>query len=410
MTTNSTSTCDVLVVGAGPAGIAAAITLHRAGRSVVVIDKARFPRDKCCGDGLTTLALRELEALGLVPDDVDDWHDVDAAVLRSPSGREITVPLPDRGRYAAIAPRISLDHALVELARRIGVDVRDGHGFSALDAADADHVDVDVDGYGTVRCRYVVAADGMWSAVRKAVGAGIDGYRGEWHAFRQYARNVTGRASDSLIVWFERDLLPGYAWSFPLPGNRVNVGFGVLREDDRRVSDMAALWRDLLTRPHVVEALGPDAEFEGRHTAWPIPARVDDVTLTSGRTLFVGDAAAATDVMTGEGIGQALLTGRLAAEAVVAGGALAPEATASHYERAVAAELFADHRMSKRLGAVLKHPVGARGAIRVVGASGDWGRRNFARWMFEDEPRAIATSPRRWHRDMLARAGAYADG
>ena len=65
--------------------------------------------------------------------------------------------------------------------------------------------------------------------------------------------------------------------------------------------------------------------------------------------------------------------------------------------------------MSKRLGAVLKHPTGARGAIRVVEASGDWGRRNFARWMFEDEPRAIATSPRRWHRDFLARPGAYVD-
>jgi geranylgeranyl reductase family protein len=399
----------VLVVGAGPAGIAAAITLHRAGRSVVVIDKATFPRDKCCGDGLTTLALRELEALGLSPDDVDDWYDVDAATLRSPSGREVTIPLPDCGRYAAIAPRISLDHSLVELARRRGVDVLDGHGFSGVDTSRTDRIDVQVDGFGVIGCRYLVAADGMWSPVRKAVGAGLEGYRGEWHAFRQYARNVTGPAADRLIVWFEEDLLPGYAWSFPLPGDRVNIGFGVLRDGERKVSDMGALWRDLLSRQHVVEALGPHVELEGRHTAWPIPARVDEIALTHGRTLFVGDAAAATDVMTGEGIGQALLTGRLAAEAVVNGGALEPEATAESYERSVRAELFADHRMSKRLGAVLKHPTGARGAIRVVGASGDWGRRNFARWMFEDEPRAIATSPRRWHRGVLSRPGAYSD-
>jgi flavin-dependent dehydrogenase len=141
--------------------------------------------------------------------------------------------------------------------------------------------------------------------------------------------------------------------------------------------------------------------------AWPIPSRIDEIPLTSGRVLFVGDAAAATDVMTGEGIGQALLTGRLAAEALVAEGGTHPAAAALHYERAVAAELFADHRMSKRLGAVLKHTAGARGAIRVVAASGERGRRNFARWMFEDEPRAIATSPRRWHRRFLARPGAY---
>ncbi len=399
----------MLIVGAGPAGIAAAITLERAGRSVIVIDKAQFPRDKCCGDGLTTLALRELESLGLVPDEVDDWYDVDAAWLRSPSGREITVPLPDRGRYAAVAPRISLDDALVRLARRSGVDVFDGHGFDGIDQTHPDHLDVAVDAFGTVRCRYVIAADGMWSPVRKATGARLDGYRGEWHAFRQYASNVTGPAADRLIVWFEDDLLPGYAWSFPLPGNRVNIGFGVLRSGDRKISDMAALWRDLLGRPHVVEALGDDVELEGRHMAWPIPARVDEISLTRGRTLFVGDAAAATDVMTGEGIGQALLTGRLAAESVIDGGARQPDRVAAGYERAVEAELFADHRMSKRLGVVLQHSIGARGAIRIVGASGEWGRRNFARWMFEDEPRAIATSPRRWHHDFLSRPGAYAD-
>ena len=400
-------TCDVLIVGAGPAGTAAAITLHDAGRTSIVIDKASFPRDKCCGDGLTTLALRELEALGLEPDRVDGWLDVDAAWLRSPSGREVKVPLPPIGTYAAVAPRRTLDAELVQVARRRGVAVHDGHGFTAIDTESPDRVDVQVDGLGTVRCRYVIAADGMWSPVRKALGANIEGYRGEWHAFRQYARHVSGPAAERLIVWFEEDLLPGYAWSFPLPGNRANIGFGVLREEGRRVQDMADLWRDLLARPHVVEALGPDVELEGRHTAWPIPARIDELSLASGRVLFVGDAAAATDVMTGEGIGQALSTGRFAAEAIVAGGALQPDQVRSDYEREVERHLFADHRMSKRLGAVLKHPAGARGAIRIVAASGEWGRRNFARWMFEDEPRAIATSPRRWHRDFLARPGAY---
>ena len=398
---------DVVIVGAGPAGCAAAIELRRAGRSVVVLDKATFPRDKCCGDGLTTLALRELESLGLQPAGVRSWIGVDGAWLRSPSGRAVHVPLPDGpGLYAAVAARRDLDAALVDVARASGADVRDGVGFTGL-AQRSDHVDVETDGLGTLRCRYVVAADGMWSPVRKAAGAAVPGYRGEWHAFRQYVSGVTGAAARQLIVWFEPDLLPGYAWSFPLPGGRANVGFGVLREQGRRVQDMAELWRDLLERPHVVEALGPGHVMEGRHTAWPIPARVDDISLSRGRVLFTGDAAAATDVMTGEGIGQALVTGRLAASAIAAGGALQPDVVADRYERDVEAHLFADHRMSKRLGRVLRHPLGARGAIRVVGASGEWGRRNFARWMFEDEPRAIVTSPRRWHQQILSRPGAY---
>ena len=80
---------DVVVVGGGPAGAAAAITLARAGRDVRAVDKATFPRDKCCGDGLTTGALRLLEALGLDPATVPSWQRVDDVVVRSPSGRDV---------------------------------------------------------------------------------------------------------------------------------------------------------------------------------------------------------------------------------------------------------------------------------------------------------------------------------
>ena len=398
------SATDVLVVGGGPAGTAAAIELARAGRSVTLIDRAVFPRDKCCGDGLTTLALRELEHLAFDPAAVADWFDVDGASLRSPSGRSVDVPLTGPGRYAAVAPRLQLDNALVDLARDAGVDVRDGTAFESLEMCD-DHVIVSA-GAGTIAARYVVAADGMWSPVRKSLGLNEPGYLGEWHGFRQYANGVTGTAATQLHVWFEEDLLPGYAWSFPLPNGRVNIGFGVLRDGVRKTKDMKALWTDLLQRPHVVAALGADFQLEDRHTAWPIPARIDEAVLARGRVLFTGDAAMATDVMTGEGIGQALLTGRLAAEAIIAAGAMQPEIAAGIYAREVEHHLHADHKMSLTLGKVLAKPWGARGAIRVVAASGAWGKRNFARWMFEDEPRAVVLTPSRWHRQFLKRPGA----
>lgn len=400
-------TCDVLIVGAGPAGTAAAITATRHGLKVIVIDKATFPRDKCCGDGLTTLALRELEKLQFDPSTVPSWQDIDAAWLRSPSGREVRLPMPTSGKFAAITPRLELDNALVIQARNAGVTILENCSYDSM-TVNTESVCVSVTHDNNpllITASWLIAADGMWSPVRKSLGVSESGYLGEWHAFRQYANNVTGVANERLIVWFEKDLLPGYAWSFPLPNNRVNIGFGVVRDGKRRIQDMKDVWADLLQRPHVVEALGPDFVLEDRHNAWPIPARIDEAITGSGRVLFVGDAAMASDTLTGEGIGQALLTGSLAADAIVRGGL--PVEVRSTYAQSVKHHLFADHSMSLRLSKILAHGRGARGAIAIVGKSGEWGKRNFARWMFEDEPRALALTPKRWHRRMFRLKGPY---
>lgn len=401
------TTLDAVVVGAGPAGIAAALMLKRAGRDVVVIDKATFPRDKCCGDGLTTGALRILDELGFDPATVPSWSPCTDVRLRSPRGREIRLSLPDseHGTFAAIAPRNELDHALVQLAVNSGIPVHEGHSFTRVEEND-DSCIVHAEGLEPLQTRFVIAADGMWSPVRKSLGKSESGYLGEWHAFRQYARNVTGPAANRLYVWFDEDLLPGYAWSFPLAGNRANVGFGILRGGELSVQDMKALWPDILARPHVREALGNDVEMEDRHTAWPIPARVTTATLSTGRVLFVGDAACVTDALTGEGIGQALLSGQLAARAIVTCGARDSRVARDTFERLMRSHFFADHRMSVTLGAILRSPLGARGALRLANIN-DWTRRNFVRWMFEDEPRAAAFTPKRWHRGFLKRDGAF---
>lgn len=416
MTTGPTP--DLVVVGAGPAGCAAAIEARRHGLDVLVVDRARFPRDKICGDGLTTSALRELEALGLDPATVPSWTVVEDVSVRAPEGREIVLPLPrDRGMFGAVARRSELDLALVELTRSTGAVVLEGRAVTGIDPSDAD-VTVHLaggEGAGGQRAdgerivaRHLIAADGMWSPTRKFLGIDEPDYRGEWHAFRQYLRDVSPRASRDLMVWFEPDLLPGYAWSFPLADGSANVGFGILRgETGYSVPAMAQVWRELLARPHIRDFLGPDATPEGPHRAWPIPAHVGRARLSVGRVLFTGDAATAADPMTGEGIGQALQTGRWAAAAIAAHPD-APLLAARAYELAVRRHLAEDHRFAERLMTVLRHPLGATVALRIV-ATSDWTRRNFGRWMFEDYPRAFVLTPSRWTTEVFDAPGAYRD-
>ena len=110
--------------------------------------------------------------------------------------------------------------------------------------------------------------------------------------------------------------------------------------------------------------------------------------------------------MTGEGIGQALLTGVLAAQAILDPSSRSASESAAQYAKHARQHLSADHHMSSLLGKMLSRPLIARGAVRIVGLN-NWTRSNFARWMFEDEARAVVLTPRRWHRKFLKQRGAY---
>jgi geranylgeranyl reductase family protein len=401
---------DVAVIGAGPAGAAAAITLARLGRSVVLVDKARFPRDKCCGDGLTTAALRHLEDLGLDPASVPSWEPVREVVVAVPRGRRVSLPFPEgSGQFAASARRVDLDAALANLAVSSGAVLMEGHGVVGV----ARHEDgatlaIDLDDGGRVTAPYAIAADGMWSPVRKALGLGPPGYLGDWSAGRQYFRGC-GPEARKLWVWFEPDMCPGYAWSFPLPDGMANVGYGVRRGPRSAANGLRGQNIDLLRRPHIARVLGSTAVPTGPWKAWPIPTQIGRTALSGlgGRVLFVGDAARACDPMTGEGIAQALETGVAAARAVAAAGPQRPRDAGARYGRRMRWGMAIDDGLVVQLSKVLAHPRGAGGALRIVDKT-EWGRRHFVRWMFEDYPRAVIMTPHRWRRGLLSRPGAFA--
>jgi len=196
-----------------------------------------------------------------------------------------------------------------------------------------------------------------------------------------------------MVVWFERDLLPGYAWAFPLADGAINVGFGIRRGGELSTQDMKQLWPELLQRQHVVDILGPQPVPEAPHRAWPIPARLGRRSLTRGRVFFAGDAAAATDPMTGEGIGQAIETGRLAAHAITT--SRSANEAAVGYRRSVTKGMVRDHRLAGGLSRMLSNQAITETALALT-ASTSWTSRHFALWLFEAYPRATAFNPYRW--------------
>jgi menaquinone-9 beta-reductase len=405
-------TADVVVVGAGPAGSAAAITLARLGRRVTLVDKATFPRDKCCGDGLTTAALRLLAGLGLDPSNVKSWEPVTEAHVVSTHGYEVRLPLPKDGtQFGASAKRADLDAALFELASREGAETIDGNAVTAVEGIHGPTrhagVSVQLESGDTINAQYVIASDGMWSPVRKLIGEGDSGYLGEWQAGRIYYENV-GPDANKLWVWFEPDMIPGYAWSFPLPGGAANVGYGVIRRPGESLGELKGQRIDFTERPHIAAVLGPDARPAGSWKAWPIPARIGETRVTGldGRILFAGDAARACDPMTGEGIAQAIETAENAAKAICEAGPDRPHAAARRYERQIRWGIALDNRLAGDLSGLLAHRRGSTWALQFVDRS-DWCRRNFARWMFEDYPRAALITPHRWRRRMFSETGAY---
>ena len=401
-----TDSNDVVVAGGGPAGAAAAITLARLGRRVTIVDKATFPRDKCCGDGLTAAALRRLEHLGLDPGTVSSWQPVEDVVVVAASGRPVHLPLPrpPGGLFAVSARRSDLDAALLDRARESGVEVIEGRAVRGVTPSPGG-VEVEAEGGLRLTAGYLVAADGMWSPVRRSLGLTPAGYLGEWQAGRQYLAG-TGPEARRLWVWFEPDMVPGYAWSFPLPDGMVNFGYGVIKGSNPELKGQRIDWRD---RPHIRAVLGPDAREAGPWRAWPIPARIGAAALSGlgGRVLFTGDAAGACDPMTGEGIAQALETGEAAARAIAQAGPEHPDRAAARYERIVGWGMAVDDRLAQMLSAVLARPTGSARALSIVD-NAVWSRRHFARWMFEDYPRAAMVTPHRWHRRLFSQPGAYA--
>ncbi|MFB9248866.1 NAD(P)/FAD-dependent oxidoreductase [Sphaerisporangium melleum] len=292
---------DVIVVGAGPAGAAAAIRAKqlRPRARVLLTDKADFPRDKACGDGIAAHGRDELALLG-VPGLIDDHRPVRRLAVVSPGGARVaaTVARPNH-----VVPRMVFDARLVAAARAQGVEVR-RHRVREL-AAQSGRVLLD----GRLDAGTVVAADGANSVVRRLIGVPPTPARHTAIAVRGYADVPAD--DDTQFIAMQRDGWPAYAWSFPVGDGTANVGFGMMLP---RLHATGRPGREVLhgrlaeLLPHL-----PARNLRAHH----LPLSPGRPRPGAGRVLLAGDAAGLVNPLTGEGIYYALLSGRLAGEAAV---------------------------------------------------------------------------------------------
>ncbi|MFY0409518.1 NAD(P)/FAD-dependent oxidoreductase [Solicola sp. PLA-1-18] len=294
---------DLVVVGGGPAGAATALgaLAARPDLRVLVVDRADFPRDKPCGDGVAPHVLDVLAEVG-VHGILDDLVPVRRLALRTDRGgveRRMARP-------AYVVPRTVLDERLVRAAVDRGAVLR-RHRVRDVQV-DADGVVLD----GTLRARVLVGADGAHSVVRGA--AGLRPHRRRALALRGYAPVADARRGLQEIV-FGDDRQPSYAWSFDRGDGLANVGYGELLFSRRAAPSRSLLLEQMERLLPGTASVGDD--FRAHH----LPLSGWGWRPTSGRVLLVGDAAGLINPLTGEGIYYAVLTGVLAGRAAAHGDA-----------------------------------------------------------------------------------------
>ena len=345
---------DVVVVGAGPSGSAAAAWAARSGRDVLLIDACEFPRDKACGDGLTPRAVAELRALGL-----GDWLDgrIRHHGLRMAGyGADVEVRWPGKSfpMTSSAVPRTELDDRIREVAADSGAAMALGRKCVDVARDSAGRVEAVILADGSrVGCRWLIVADGARSPLGRVLGR-------QWH--QQTVYGVAARAylaspradepwisSDLELRSTDGQVLPGYGWIFPLGNGQVNIGVGALATA-KRPAEVAL--RPLLR--HYADLKRSAWGFTGQpqaHASALLPMGGAVSGVAGENWMLIGDAAACVNPLNGEGIDYGLETGRLAAQMLDSGEpatAAWPALLQAHYGRGFS--------VARRLGLLLTLP------------------------------------------------------
>jgi menaquinone-9 beta-reductase len=356
---------DAVIVGAGPGGATCAAVAARAGLRVLLLDKAEaFPRDKICGDAISGKSVDVMKRLGMIDPllaatQLDSW----GVTFSGPYGDEVAIPFT-KEMDQPVAPgflcdRVTFDALVLDQARAAGAEVRLGTTVTGL-LRDGDRITgVRLKQGGqeeAVPARVTIGADGAYSVVVRELGMDQLEEAHYCAGLRWYWQGVTGfHEKNHIELHFVDEVIPGYFWIFPMADGRANVGLGMLSSEVKK--------RDLKLKP-MLEKVVEHPRFRERFAGaeplekirgWGLPLGSKPRKMYGDGWMLVGDAASLIDPFTGEGIGNAMVSGeRAAAYALRAAEAdLATAATLAGYQKEVLSYLGNELRLShamQRLG------------------------------------------------------------
>jgi geranylgeranyl reductase family protein len=310
---------DVIIVGAGPAGCACALTLRNAGLQVAVLDKHTFPRDKVCGDAIPGRAIKSLHAIDPGFKEALSVFTEKLPTKRTAcyfNGKELHFSW---SLEAYTATRMSFDNFLFTL-------VKQQTGFDTLENTEVNDIIRTEQGFSLAirnsdrrfQCTMLIGADGTNGlSAKKLTGLQMN-RKHHVAAVRAYYTGIAELEDTCTEVYFDRKYLPGYFWVFPIKGGLANVGMGILSDDVvQKNMNVKKGFYDFIERSDILRRKFRNAQPAGALQGCGLPLGSRWVTMSGDNFLLTGDAASLIDPVSGDGIGNAVLSGKLAAEQVI---------------------------------------------------------------------------------------------